>query len=156
MGTFIISIFKIIGAILLIVLALILFLLITPLAFLWKAVVSFLRPRRKVVDIASGTARFFVEIAASYDQLGNAVFGGFFNWLFIPSGVDYYPFGDKDETISEVLGWNDHNGTLTTFGFMLVYLLDKIDKEHCKKAMLSGIHKAERKLKSCIDYEVIF
>lgn len=135
-------ILKIIGAILLIALALLLFVIVTPFAFIWKLIVSI---KRKKIDI--GIAHYFVEIAASFDQLGNAVFGGFFNWLCISKGIiEYYHFGDKDETISEVLGWNEHLATLSDFGRALVWILNKVDKDHCKKAMQSGIDKALRKV----------
>ncbi|MBB4117853.1 hypothetical protein GGR32_000125 [Mesonia hippocampi] len=139
-------IFKTIGGILLIVLALFLFVVITPLALLWKIGVSITNPNRKAVDVFAGMATYFVEIAASFDQLGNAAFSGFLNWLCIAQEKESYKFGDKDETISEVLGWNYRLNSLSKFGKTLVKFLDFLDRQHCRKAMYSGIEKAQRKI----------
>lgn len=139
-----VSILKIIGAIALIILAIALFLLIIPLAFIWKAVVSISNENRKARDIMSGMAVFFTEIAASFDQLGNAVFGGFLNWLFIKG--DGYAFGDKDDTVSEALGWNERYETLSKTGTAIVWILHKLEKDHCRLAMLNGVAKAEIKV----------
>ncbi|WP_136464953.1 hypothetical protein [Flagellimonas onchidii] len=136
------TVLKTIGAVLSIVLALVLFVAVTPFAFLWKIIASI---KRKTFDI--GVSHYLIEIAASFDQLGNAVFGGFFNWLCIAKEMqDHYRFGDKDETISEALGWNDHLNTLSDFGKGLVWMLGKLDRDHCKKAMQSGIDKAKQKV----------
>lgn len=140
------QILKLLGSILLILLALFLFTVITPLALIWKIAKS---TTHKKFDF--GISHYFIEIAASFDQLGNAAFGGFFNWLCISKklkkGVKPYNFGDKDETISEVLGWNSYIGALSKFGSHLVILLDALDKNHCGKAMQNGLNKAKQKVK---------
>ncbi|OBX20946.1 hypothetical protein [Bizionia algoritergicola] len=141
-----INIARTIGAILLLVLALVLFVIVTPFALVWKIWATANYENRKARDILKGISVFFVEIAASYDQLGNAVFGGFFTWLFLQDKELRYIFGDKDETISEVLGWNAHLSALNTRGKWFVKLLDWLDKEHCYKAMMSGVYKARNKV----------
>ena len=40
-----------------------------------------------------------------------------------------------EETISSALGKNQRDGTLTKIGRALVWILDKIEKEHCKKSI---------------------
>lgn len=142
----IINIAKTLGAILLLVLALVLFVIVTPCALVWKIWATVKYENRKARDILKGVSKFFIEIAASYDQLGNAVFGGFFNWLFLQDKELRYVFGDKDETISEVLGWNAKLKALNKRGKWFVKLLDKLDTNHCERAMQSGIFKARTKL----------
>ncbi|CDF80555.1 hypothetical protein BN863_28430 [Formosa agariphila KMM 3901] len=142
----VINIGKVLLGLVLIVVSLVLFIIITPLAFLWKVVSSISQEKRKVRDILSGTSLFFIQIAASYDQLGNAVFGGFFNWLFLVQKDLRYAFGDKDDTISEVLGWNAELNALNRFGVLMVKLLDYIDKNHCYNAMYSGVLRARTKV----------
>ncbi|WP_435135689.1 hypothetical protein [Formosa sp. A9] len=132
--------------VILIAVSLVLFAVVTPLAFIWKVVVSITNEKRKARDILAGTSSFFIEIAASYDQLGNAVFGGFFNWLFLRDTDIRYAFGDKDDTISEVLGWNVELDSLNKYGKFLVKLLDKLDENHCYNAMYNAVIAARTKV----------
>ena len=46
-----------------------------------------------------------------------------------------YQFGKEGETLSSVLGKNQRNGTLTKVGLTLVFVLDKIDPNHCLKSI---------------------
>ena len=46
-----------------------------------------------------------------------------------------YKFGAEDETISSALGKNQRDNTLTKTGKKLVWILDKIDKNHCIKSI---------------------
>ncbi|MGJ5643191.1 hypothetical protein [Formosa sp. S-31] len=140
-----INIGKVFLGLVLIAISLVLFALVTPLAFIWKVVVSVTNENRKARDIMAGTSSFFIEIAASYDQLGNAVFGGFFNWLFLQDTDIRYAFGNKDDTISEVLGWNAELNSLNNYGKLLVKLLDKLDNNHCYNAMYNGVLAARTK-----------
>lgn len=140
------NIAKVVLGLFLIVLSLVIFAIVTPLAFIWKIVVSITNEKRKARDILSGTSLFFIQIAASYDQLGNAVFGGFFNWLFLRDTDIRYAFGDKDDTISEVLGWNVELDSLNKYGKLMVKLLDKLDENHCYNAMYSGVLSARTKV----------
>ncbi len=102
---------------------------------------------RKFVEVFSALSKYFLEIAASFDQLGNAVFGGFLQWFFVSkTATSFYEFGDKDETVSEVLGWNQQLNALSKTGIIIVNLLDWLDKDHCKRAMYVGIKKAHLKI----------
>lgn len=138
-------ILKLISSILLIILALLGFVIITLPALTWKVYTVATNERRKAREILSGAKVYFTAIAASFDQLGNAAFGGFFNWLMINASFHGYRFGDRDETVSEVLGWNEHLNTLSAHGRFWVKLLDKLEADHCKKAFNSGILKARKK-----------
>lgn len=140
------SVLKIVLGVSLIVVAVLLFVITTGVAFVWKLVASVVFENRKAVDILSATSDYFIGIAASFDQLANFSFGGFFNWLFIKDmKKTHIKFGDKDETISEVLGWNKMLNNQTSAAKKLVCLLDYLDPNHCRLAMQSGIDKTAQK-----------
>ena len=67
------------------------------------------------------------------DILGNIICGTFFNLVLIKDST--YRFGERPETVSKVLGINEMNGTLTDLGKRIVWILDKIEKDHCKNAI---------------------
>lgn len=73
--------------------------------------------------------------AVAIDQLGNVFCSTLFNDLLIfPSAV--VPFGNPDQTISAVLGYAQYTRSLTTIGSFLANLLDAIDPNHCRDAMI--------------------
>lgn len=76
---------------------------------------------------------YFRSTAVNMDKFGNREFRAMLNKFFRkPNG---YKFGDERETISSVLGKNQRDGTLTTAGKILCWILDTIDKDHCKKSI---------------------
>ena len=56
-----------------------------------------------------------------------------FNDILIKIGG--YKFGNRQETISSVLGKNQRSNTLTKAGKILRFILDVIDKDHCKNSI---------------------
>ena len=76
----------------------------------------------------SGIGEFFLKIAVSIDQLGNVLMQHLLNTLWIKRGG--YKFGNRDETISSVLGKNKQLGTLSAFGKLIDGFLDNIDPNH--------------------------
>jgi len=68
------------------------------------------------------------------DQLGNSVCRDLFNDILIQKW--WHRFGDVRETISSVLWKNERIWTLTKTGEWLVKVLDKIEKDHCKKSII--------------------
>jgi len=76
---------------------------------------------------------YFKSSAISLDKFGNREFRTLLNKaLKIKSG---YEFGNMNETISGVLGKNERDKTLSKTGKGLVYILNKIDKNHCLKSI---------------------
>lgn len=142
---FFVNIGNLLGAILLVILALFIFALCFFPAIFWKVIISFKKESRKARNILSGTSRFFVGLAIAIDQLGNVAFGGFLNWLFL-TNIKEYPFGNYRETISEVLGWNEALGNLNRKGLMMVSILNVIESAHCERAMETGIFEAKYKV----------
>ena len=114
------SIGKFIGGLFLFLLAWILFLPLSLLNFLVVAL--------KFKDLG-----YFKSSAVSLDRFGNHEFRTLFNWALRKK--EGYKFGNFEETISSALGKNQRDGTLTKIGKALVWILDKIEKEHCKKSI---------------------
>lgn len=140
-----IYILRLIGSILLVFLAALMFLIATPIAFIWKVCATIKEPERNYTELTKSFYQYFTEIAAGFDQLGNAAFGGLWNWLFLLDKSNRYAFGDKDETISEVLGWNLKLNTLSSKGIWMVKVLNKLDKNHCLRAYEKGVENAKVK-----------
>jgi len=83
-----------------------------------------------VVDNKCG---YFLSSAINLDKFGNREFRTLFNtFLILESG---YKFGNINETISSVLGKNERDNTLTQTGKIVVWILDKIDKNHSFKSI---------------------
>lgn len=76
---------------------------------------------------------YFKDSAITLDRYGNREFRTLFNKWFIKQYG--YKFGNINETISSVLGKNERDKTLSKSGKILVWILDKIDKNHAKKSI---------------------
>lgn len=76
---------------------------------------------------------YFKSSAINLDKYANREFRTLWNkTLIFKNG---HQFGDINETISSALGKNERDNTLTKTGKCLVWILDKIDKNHCKKSI---------------------
>jgi hypothetical protein len=80
---------------------------------------------------------YFKSTALSIDIFANREFRASWNKFLRKSNG--YSFGKLNETISSVLGKNQRDGTLTKTGIILCWILDKIDKDHCKKSINDNI-----------------
>lgn len=89
-----------------------------------------------------------MQMAYDIDRHGNRNLRTLWNTILIKK--DGIKFGNELETISSVLGKNQLTNTLTKIGKALVWILDKIDKDHCLKAI-----KTEEQLKRK-RYETIY
>ena len=76
---------------------------------------------------------YFKQSALNLDKYGNREFRAFFNTFFRTENG--YLFGNERETISSALGKNERDGTLSKFGKVMVFILNKLDKNHCKKSI---------------------
>ena len=92
------------------------------------------KPNRPMIKIIWYVSSLLKGFAKWIDQLGNSVCRDLFNDLLITRRG--YRFGDVRETISSVLWKNERIWTLTKTGEWLVNLLDKIEKDHCKKSII--------------------
>jgi hypothetical protein len=75
---------------------------------------------------------YFKQTALNLDKFGNREFRAFLNFSMQKNG---YKFGNPNETISSALGKNERDKTLLRFGQIMVWILDKLDKDHCKKSI---------------------
>jgi len=76
---------------------------------------------------------YFRSTALNLDKFANREFRTLWNKFLRTE--DGYHFGIIDETISSALGKNERHGTLTKTGRRLVWILNKIDKNHCQKSI---------------------
>jgi hypothetical protein len=76
---------------------------------------------------------YFKQTALNLDKFGNREFRAFLNLYFITTNG--YKFGNPNETISSALGKNERDKTLLRLGQIMVWILDKLDKDHCKKSI---------------------
>lgn len=76
---------------------------------------------------------YFKSSAINLDKFGNREFRTLLNKTLITEKG--YQFGLISETISGVLGKNQRDKTLTKTGKSLVWLLDKLDKNHAEKSI---------------------
>lgn len=114
---------------------------------LWVAVVLVLPltiwNRRIVRKNRGNTDGYYLSTAVNLDIWANREFRTLWNDKLIISESEWqiaksqppYPFGRVEETISSALGKNQLRGTLSKKGRMLAWVLDTLDKEHCKKSI---------------------
>lgn len=104
--------------------------LIAYIIFFPLSIVNYVIVRKTAKDKGKG---YFRSSAVNVDKFANREFRTLWNkTLRTESG---YEFGDFRETISSALGKNERDGTLTKTGKRLVWLLNKIDKNHCEKSI---------------------
>ena len=105
------------------ILFLIAYILLLPLTF-----INFI-----IVALKGGYKGYFRSTAVNLDKFGNREFRTLFNCTL--RKYNGYKFGNVNETISSALGKNQRDKTLTFVGKVLVFILDTIDKDHCKKSI---------------------
>lgn len=111
---------------LLVVIARVLFMLLAPLNFIY---VNFFKKKFHWKRLSG----YFRDEAVAIDRFGNFQYRGLLNQLLVKK--DGYEHGKFAETISSVLGKNQRDKTLTKFGNLIAFILDAIDKDHCKKSI---------------------
>lgn len=78
--------------------------------------------------------RMFFQLATAVDKFGNVVCKDLFNATLIKKDSSH-KFGQIHQTISQVIGYNLLDGTLTRTGRILNGILDFFDKDHSIKAI---------------------
>lgn len=81
---------------------------------------------------------YFRSTAVNIDKFGNREFRKLWNLTLRKDNG--YEFGNPEETISSALGKNERDGTLSRIGKSLAWILNKLDKDHCKKSILEFIN----------------
>lgn len=102
------------------------YILFMPLTFL-----NFIAVAIKSKDSAKG---YFRSTAVNIDKFGNREFRTLWNaTLRTNTG---YEFGNINETISSAIGKNERDETLSKAGKALAWILNTIDKNHCKNSII--------------------
>ena len=88
--------------------------------------------RRKIGNVLDELVLYELNKAVSRDQTGNVIHYTILNKYLID--INGYKFGDKDETVSGVLGINEvlHYIENKKIGKWLVVTLNNIETNHCK------------------------
>jgi len=89
-----------------------------------------------IIQIIWNLAEFDVylaNVAIQFDRTGNVVCPELLDLLFIKKATGHR-FGNN-ETVSCVIGLNKATNTLTWLGILLYKTLNKIDENHCEKAV---------------------
>ena len=78
---------------------------------------------------------YFKSLAIDIDIMGNRAFRTLWNNTLVKRNKNYYRFGKIGETISSAIGKNQIRGTLSIAGKCLAWVLDGIDKNHCRNSI---------------------
>ena len=129
---------KLLKSLVLLVVAIALAVVLLPLGMLWTLggiTVRFLFPHWKSAGEKGlwYLSSIIRSIAVGIDQIGNSVCRDLFNRCLIKKS--WYSFGKVQETISSVLGKNQEAWSLTRVGCAVVGVLNRLDKDHCKKSI---------------------
>lgn len=110
------------------VLAVVLFILLLPIAIVYSivkyTVLLFVNPNR----VYKGLSKLFISLALSIDQLGNVMLQAPMNDLMVRKNGHKY--GDEDETISQVAGENKLLNASTKWGILFTKILDFIFEDN--------------------------
>jgi hypothetical protein len=139
-------ILKIFANFFLVVIAVLLFTILSVVGFFWSFYLMFYK---KSIGVGlDSLSQYLHAIALSIDQFGNVAFAGMLNDVLIDKTLIKLAHfhGDPDETVSEVLGWNKMTGALSKTGNKLVNILNKLDKNHCENAAQTAYEKSLEKL----------
>jgi 8-oxo-dGTP diphosphatase len=107
----------------LLVTAIVLLFWLLPIVFLYMLLKYVITGNLRMLTIWSK------RVAMSLDVFANVHASEIFNDILIKKGG--YKFGNKQETISSVMGKNQRDGTLTIIGKGLRIILDVIEYGHC-------------------------
>jgi len=114
------------------IVALILAFILTPIGIIFTFIKSFYKNSFK--DAIKNLNSQFRTIAISIDQYGNVVCKDLFNFTLITKESKHL-FGNEDDTISKVIGYNKLDNTLSKTGIIVENILNLIDKNHSLKAI---------------------
>lgn len=139
---------KLVLSILLIVTALFLFTTLSVAALLFTLISPFfIKDNRNIGEIVDGFSKYFISIAASIDQTGNAAFGKLLTWGLVSKKASSYSIhNDIDDTISEIVGWNELENAQTKTGKILSSILNTAEKDHGALSAANAYWKAKNKV----------
>lgn len=82
---------------------------------------------------------YFIEMALVLDEVGNVTMQHLLNDLLLIQKEHTYLFGNKNETISSVIGKNSLTNTLSPLGRALNSFLNFLDKDHSLNSIIYDV-----------------
>ncbi len=113
--------------------ALLLVITTAPLGFLYAFIRQTCSSKAKSLNV------YFIEVALVLDEVGNVTMQHLLNDTLLIKTPATYHFGNKDETISSVIGKNSLTNTLSPLGLALNSFLNFLDKDHSLNSIIYDV-----------------
>ena len=113
--------------------ALLLVITTAPIGFVYALIRQTCSSKAKSLNV------YFIEVALVLDEVGNVTMQHLLNDILLMNDVQTYYFGNKNETISSVIGKNSITNTLSPLGRTLNSILNFLDKDHSLNSIIYDV-----------------
>ena len=113
--------------------ALLLVITTAPIGFIYALIRQTCSSKAKSLNV------YFIEVALVLDEVGNVTMQHLLNDILLMNDVQTYYFGNKNETISSVIGKNSITNTLSPLGRTLNSFLNFLDKDHSLNSIIYDV-----------------
>ena len=113
--------------------ALLLVITTAPIGFIYALIRQTCSLKAKSLNV------YFIEVALVLDEVGNVTMQHLLNDILLMNDVQTYYFGNKNETISSVIGKNSITNTLSPLGRTLNSFLNFLDKDHSLNSIIYDV-----------------
>jgi 8-oxo-dGTP diphosphatase len=113
--------------------ALLLVITTAPIGFIYALIRQTCSSKAKSLNV------YFIEVALVLDEVGNVTMQHLLNDILLINDVQTYYFGNKNETISSVIGKNSITNTLSPLGRTLNSFLNFLDKDHSLNSIIYDV-----------------
>ena len=113
--------------------ALLLVITTAPIGFIYALIRQTCSSKSKSLNV------YFIEVALVLDEVGNVTMQHLLNDILLINDVQTYYFGNKNETISSVIGKNSITNTLSPLGRTLNSFLNFLDKDHSLNSIIYDV-----------------
>ena len=113
--------------------ALLLVITTAPIGFIYALIRQTCSSKAKSLNV------YFIEVALVLDEVGNVTMQHLLNDILLINDVQTYYFGNKNETISSVIGKNSITNTLSPIGRTLNSFLNFLDKDHSLNSIIYDV-----------------
>ena len=113
--------------------ALLLVITTAPIGFVYALIRQTCSSKAKSLNV------YFIEVALVLDEVGNVTMQHLLNDILLMNDVQTYYFGNKNETISSVIGKNSITNTLSPLGRTLNSFLNFLDKDHSLNSIIYDV-----------------
>jgi hypothetical protein len=120
--------------------ALLLVITTAPIGFVYALIRQTCSSKAKSLNV------YFIEVALVLDEVGNVTMQHLLNDILLLNDVQTYYFGNKNETISSVIGKNSITNTLSPLGRTLNSFLNFLDKDHSLNSIIYDVKEWKDKM----------